>query len=112
MQLNWRLQRAARIILDVAVHTGEMTFEQAMQFLVEKVRMGPAQAKGSVLGYTREPTYYACYMVGMLEIVRVREKFRAKMGPRFTLKEFHERVLRCGNVPPALIETELERTWN
>ena len=111
MQLNWRLQRAARIILDVGVHTGTHGYEEAVEYLVAGVRMRREQAEASVKAYTQSPTYFSCYMVGMLEIVRIREKFRARMGERFTLKEFHERVLRCGNVPPALIEGELERTW-
>jgi len=111
MQLNWRLQRAARIILDVGVHTGKIPYDEAVKFLVERVRMRQGQAEGSVKGYSQSPTYFSCYMVGMLEIVRIREKLRARLGARFTLKEFHERVLRCGNVPPALIESELDRTW-
>ena len=111
MQLNWRLQRAARIILDVGIHTGAFSYDQAVAFLVEKVRMGERQAKASVNAYTQSPTYFSCYMVGMLEIVRIREKLRGRLGARFTLKEFHERLLKVGNVPPALIEAELERTW-
>jgi uncharacterized protein (DUF885 family) len=47
----------------------------------------------------------------MLEIVRIREKLRSRLGAGFTLKEFHERFLAFGNVPPALIEQELDREW-
>jgi uncharacterized protein (DUF885 family) len=111
MQLNWRLQRAARILLDVALHTGKMSYDDAVKFLVEKVKLNPPQAEGSVNGYTQSPTYFPTYLLGMLEIVRIREKFRAQRGTRFTLKEFHERFLAYGNVPPALIEVELDREW-
>ena len=62
-------------------------------------------------GYTQSPTYYPTYLLGMLEIVRIREKFRAKLGDRYSLREFHERFLAFGNVPPALIELELDRDW-
>lgn len=111
MQLNWRLQRAARILLDVAIHTGRMTYDEAVKFLVEKVKLNKPQAEGSVNGYTQSPTYFPTYLLGMLEIVRIREKFRARLGPRFGLKEFHERFLSFGNVPPTLIEAELDREW-
>jgi len=111
MQLNWRLQRAARVLLDVSLHTGRMTYEDAAQFLVDKVRMNRAHAEGSVNAYTQAPTYFPTYLLGMIEIVRIREKFRKKLGPRFTLKEFHGRFLAFGNVPPALIEHELDREW-
>jgi uncharacterized protein (DUF885 family) len=111
MQLNWRLQRAARVLLDVSLHTGRMTFDDAVTFLVDRVRMNKAQAEGSVNAYTSSPTYFPTYMIGMLEIFRIREKLRAKLGPRFTLREFHERFLAFGNVPPALIESELDSDW-
>jgi uncharacterized protein (DUF885 family) len=111
MQLNWRLQRAARVLLDVSLHTGKMAFADAVKFLVEKVRMNEEQATGSVTDYTKMPTYFPSYLLGMLEIVRIREKFRANLGPRFTLRGFHERFLAFGNVPPSLIEAELEREW-
>jgi uncharacterized protein (DUF885 family) len=111
MQLNWRLQRAARIILDVGLHAGTLTYDDAVTFLVEKVKLNKPQAEGSVNAYTQAPTYFSTYLLGMLEIVRIREKCRERLGPRFTLKEFHERILAFGNVPPALIETELDREW-
>lgn len=111
MQLNWRLQRAARILLDVALHTGRMSYEDAVKFLVEKVKLNQVQAEGSVNAYTQSPTYFPTYLLGMLEIVRIREKFRSTLGGRFTLKEFHERFLAYGNVPPALIEQELVQDW-
>jgi uncharacterized protein (DUF885 family) len=111
MQLNWRLQRAARVLLDVSLHTGRMTYEEAVRFLVDRVRMNRAQAEASVNAYTQSPTYFPTYMIGMLEIVRIREKLRARLGDRFTLKEFHERFLAFGNVPPGLLERELEGEW-
>jgi uncharacterized protein (DUF885 family) len=111
MQLNWRLQRAARILLDVRLHTGRISYDDAVKFLEERVKLNKPQAEGSVNAYTQSPTYFPTYLLGMLEIVRIREKCRARLGARFTLKEFHERFLAFGNVPPALIEGELDREW-
>jgi hypothetical protein len=111
MQLNWRLQRAARVLLDVSLHTGRMSFEEAVAFLVDKVRLNKAQAEGSVKAYTVAPTYFPAYLLGLLEIQRIREACRGRLGSRFTLKEFHERFLAFGNVPPALIEAELAAEW-
>jgi uncharacterized protein (DUF885 family) len=111
MQLNWRLQRAARIILDVGLHAGTLTYDDAVTFLVEKVKLNKPQAEGSVNAYTQSPTYFSTYLLGMLEIARIREGCRARLGSSFTLREFHERFLAFGNVPPALIEGELDREW-
>jgi len=111
MQLNWRLQRAARILLDVRLHTGAITYDDAVTFLVDQVKLNKPQAESSVNAYTQSPTYFPTYLLGMLEIHRIREKCRARLGARFTLREFHERFLAFGNVPPALIEAELDRDW-
>ncbi len=111
MQLNWRLQRAARVICDVSLHTGAMTFEDAVKFLMDGVKMERPHAEGSVKAYTSRPTYFMAYMVGMLELKRLREAAKTRLGAKFTLQEFHDRVLKYGNVPPALIERELERDW-
>lgn len=111
MQLNWRLQRCARVILDASLHTGKMGYDEAVKFLVDRVRMNPEQAESSVTDYTKSPTYFPSYLLGMLEIVRIREKCRARLGARFTLRAFHERFLAYGNVPPALIERELDLEW-
>jgi uncharacterized protein (DUF885 family) len=73
--------------------------------------MNRAHAERSVNAYTAAPVYFSTYLVGMLEIVRIREACRARLGGRFSLKEFHERFLAFGNVPPALIEEELRREW-
>lgn len=111
MQLDWRLHRAARIILDVGLHTGQMTYGEAVRFLMEHVYLERPHAEGSVNAYTRSPTYFMSYLVGMRELQRIREECRERLGPLFSLREFHERVLSTGNVPPALIGEELERTW-
>lgn len=107
MQLNWRLQRAARVILDVGLHTGRIGYDEAVRFLIEEVRMSRGHAERSVNAYTAAPVYFSTYLVGMLEILRVREACRARRGARFSLKEFHERFLSYGNVPPALLEEAL-----
>jgi hypothetical protein len=107
MQLNWRLQRAARVILDTSIHAFGMTHAEAVDFLVRQVGLSRETAVASANAYTQSPTYFSTYLLGMLEIMRLREACRARLGARFTLREFHERLLRCGNVPPALIEAEL-----
>ena len=105
------LEQCDGVLLDVSLHVKAMTFERAVEFLRDEVRMERPQAEGSVKAYTRSPSYFMAYMVGLLEIRRLREECRARLGPRFTLREFHERILKYGNVPPALIESELERDW-
>src|SRR3546814_6919709 len=55
--LRNRLWRAARVIIDVGMHTGAMTFDEGVKFLVEKVRFEPYAAELEVGMYARRPTY-------------------------------------------------------
>jgi uncharacterized protein (DUF885 family) len=45
----------------------------------------------------------------MSEILRMRDEYRAKVGARFTLRDFHERLLQIGSMPPALVREALMR---
>jgi uncharacterized protein (DUF885 family) len=48
-------------------------------------------------------------MLGQLKIVELREKARAALGPRFSLQQFHNVVLRAGSVPLTILESEVDR---
>jgi len=103
LALNWRLHRAARVILDVSLHARRLPFEEAVTFLVERVHLQRPQAVASVNSYTLRPTYFMSYLVGMREIMRVREAARARWGAGFTLRRFHEAVLAAGSIPVGLL---------
>jgi uncharacterized protein (DUF885 family) len=111
MALNWRLHRAARVILDVGLQTGRMSPREAVDFLVHRVHLERPQAEASVTAYTLNPAYFMSYLVGMRELMKMREAARRRLGRRFRLREFHERVLRTGNVPVGLLAEELKRDW-
>jgi uncharacterized protein (DUF885 family) len=51
----------------------------------------------------------ACsYMLGKITIVRLRDKAKAALGPRFDLKSFHDTILTCGGVPLKVLETVVD----
>jgi uncharacterized protein (DUF885 family) len=106
-QLRNRLWRAARVILDVSLHTGQMSFEEAVEFLVEKVRFEPYAAELEVGMYIRNPTYVLGYLIGMQEIAAIRADYIALHGEAQPPSEFYDRLLRIGSVPPALLREEL-----
>jgi uncharacterized protein (DUF885 family) len=53
------------------------------------------------------PGYFIGYFMGMSEILKMREEFRQRRGAAFTLKDFHDRLLRIGSMPPALMREAL-----
>src|SRR6266581_7384775 len=97
------LWRAVRILLDVGLHTRGMTFEQAVEYLTSHLRVDRANAEAEVRRYCAEPAYPLCYAVGRREILKLRDDFRAARGSAFTLRAFHDAILRYGGLPVTLM---------
>jgi len=105
-RLNDQLWRAARIILDVSLHTGEMTVEEAIDFLVDRVGLERTNARAEVRRYTLSPTQPMSYLIGKLEILKLIEEYKRR-HPDASLKELHDAILSCGSLPPRLIRERL-----
>lgn len=106
-QLRNRLWRAARVILDSGLHTGRMSFDEAVQFLVERVRFEPYAAELEVGMYLREPTYVLGYLIGMQEIMAIRSDYIEQFGEPDPPSLFYDRLLQVGSIPPSLAREAL-----
>jgi uncharacterized protein (DUF885 family) len=106
-QLRNRLWRAARVIIDVGMHTGTMTFDEGVQLLVDKVRFERYAAELEVGMYARRPTMVLGYLIGMMEIADMRAAYEKKFGKPATPKVFFDKLLRIGSLPPSLVRAEL-----
>ncbi len=106
-QLRNRLWRAARVILDSSMHTGRMTFDEAVDFLAEKVRFERYAAELEVGMYTTMPTYVLGYLIGMQEIMKIREEWIAVHGEPDPPSEFYDPLLSVGALPPVLVREAL-----
>jgi uncharacterized protein (DUF885 family) len=91
--------RACRIILDVRMHRGELTVEQATDFLVEHTRFERTNAEAEVQWYTYRPTYPLSYLLGRTLLLGLRADEQRRLGDRFSLKSFHDTLLRNGSLP-------------
>ena len=106
-QLQLRLWRNARVIYDVGMQTGRMTRDQAIALMVDRVGFLRWAAEAEVDSALARPGYFIGYFMGMSEILRMRDAYRAKMGSRFTLRDFHQKLLEVGSMPPALVREAL-----
>ena len=97
------LWRATRVLLDVGLHTRGMTFDQAVDQFVTELHVDRANAEAEVRRYCAEPAQPLCYAVGRREILELRTDFQAARGTKFTLRAFHDALLRYGGLPVALI---------
>jgi uncharacterized protein (DUF885 family) len=107
VQLNMRLWRAARVIIDSRLSIGEMSHGDAVDFLVDNVFLERPQAEAEVNRFTQSPTQPMSYLVGMREIERLLDSVRAKEGSAFDLRSFHDRVLSQGSIAPGLVAKEV-----
>ncbi|HEX7171428.1 MAG TPA: DUF885 domain-containing protein [Candidatus Limnocylindria bacterium] len=98
--------RAARIIVDTSLHIGEMSWEEAVRFMLEHTALTEPTAKAEVTRYCAWPTQASSYLTGCLEIVRIREAFFAAHGSSDTdaLRAFHDGITSSGGLPIALAE--------
>jgi len=91
--------RACRIVLDIRMHRGELSIEEAIDFLVQHTRFERPNALAEVRRYTSTPTYPLSYLLGKVLILGLREDQRRRRGGTFSLREFHDTLLRNGSLP-------------
>jgi uncharacterized protein (DUF885 family) len=91
--------RAARIVLDVRMHRGELSIEEAADFLVQHTGFERPNALAEARRYTYTPTYNLSYLLGKVRLLELREEERRRLGPAFSLRGFHDALLRGGSLP-------------
>jgi uncharacterized protein (DUF885 family) len=101
-QIQDALLRNARFIVGIRLHTKGMTVAQAEDFFVtEGYQPRPVAVSESKRG-TSDPTY-GYYTMGKLMILKLREDYKAKMGPEYSLQKFHDTFISLGPLPLPLI---------
>jgi uncharacterized protein (DUF885 family) len=96
--------RAARIGVDVNLHTGRFSFEEAVRYFMEAGGLDREAAEGEAAGAASEPSQKITYMVGKWQIMRLLGRYRDREGPRFRLGAFHDALLASGSLPLSVVE--------
>ena len=106
--LFWRMHRCARIIFSLKFHLGEMTPQECVDFLVEKVGHERASAEGEVrrsFNGSYSPLYQLAYMIGGLQF-RAMHKELVESG-KMTNRQFHDAILHENNMPVEMVRAAL-----
>ena len=101
-QLNLALLRLARYLVGLRMHTGGMTYEQGVQFFMSEGYQERVNAEREARRGTLDPTYLV-YTLGKMEILKLREEWKTRLGASFNLGEFHDRLLSFGMPPIKII---------
>jgi uncharacterized protein (DUF885 family) len=96
--------RAARIGVDVNLHTGKWTFEEAVKYFMEAGGLDREAAEGEAAGAASDPTQKINYMVGKWQIMRLLGRYRDRHPNDFRLGQFHDELLKNGSMPLSLVE--------
>lgn len=103
-RLKDQLWRACRVALDAGLHTQGMPVDEAIRTLVEVAHLEPAAARTEVTGYyCLQPTVPMSYLIGKEELLRLKADYQAQAGSQFSLRQFHQDILRHGSIPWAYI---------
>ncbi|MCI0602433.1 DUF885 domain-containing protein [bacterium] len=104
---RWVLVRAVRVLADVGMHVDGMSFEDAVNLMLEHTRLERGAAEGEVRRYTQTPTQPLSYLMGMLMIQDLRNEYQKKQKENFRIGEFHNAVLSYGSIPVSMIRTSM-----
>jgi hypothetical protein len=105
-QIGEALLRDCRFVASLEMHTAGKSLEDAAQIFMTECGTPEPEARREAYRGTGDPGYLN-YTVGKLEILKLREDYKAKMGDKFSLKAFHDRFLAAGLAPVKIIRREL-----
>ncbi len=95
--------RSARIGVDVNLHTGKWTFEEAVKYFMEAGGLDREAAEGEAAGAASSPTQKISYIVGKWQIMQLLGRYRDEMGKEFRLGQFHDDLIKNGSLPVSVI---------
>ena len=114
-ELQGQLLRSVRIVVDVGMHTGRMSFDQAVDYFTANVDFFPSAcaraasdpaakavcdgAQRALYRYSKWPTQAITYNLGKTAIQELRDAYRQARGAAYSAREFHERLMRMGTIP-------------
>lgn len=105
--LGDEVHRAIRLVVDVAMHTGKMTREDAIKYMMANEAIDEGGATAEIERYMAYPAQALGYKTGALKIKELRERYAVRLGDKFKLSEFHDAFLRDGCMPLDVLETKM-----
>ncbi|HEY2591708.1 MAG TPA: DUF885 domain-containing protein [Steroidobacteraceae bacterium] len=97
--LSYQMWRAVRLVVDTGIHEHGMTRAEAVAMLQENTALTDQNIGTEVDRYIAWPGQALSYMVGEIEIQRLRADAEHRLGSRFDIKDFHDVILGSGSLP-------------
>ena len=110
-ELSSRRRMAARAVVDVRLHCGVYSLDEAAAYYREKANMPDAFARSEAVKNSLFPGGAIMYLYGIERIEALRQEMQARKGGAFSLKAFHDEFLSYGGVPVDRIAAEMREHW-
>ena len=108
--LGDEIHRAIRLVVDVAIHTKNMSREEAIKYMMDNEAISEQGATAEIERYMAIPGQALGYKTGAMKIAALRKKYETALGTKFNIAEFHNEVLKDGSLPLAVFEAKMD-TW-
>jgi uncharacterized protein (DUF885 family) len=102
--------RACRLVVDTGMHALGWSRGRAIEYMTENSPMAVGHITAEIDRYAVTPGQALAYMIGRLEIQRIRREAEAALGPRFDIKRFHDTVLGSGLMPLPVLD-RVVKAW-
>jgi uncharacterized protein (DUF885 family) len=96
--------RACRLVVDTGMHALGWSRQRAIDYMTDNSPMAVGHITAEIDRYAVTPGQALAYMIGRLEIQRIRREAEAVLGPRFDIKGFHDTVLGSGLMPLPVLD--------
>jgi uncharacterized protein (DUF885 family) len=99
--------RAARLVVDTGLHTKGWTRQQAVDYMLANTSWTEVDIENDINRYISWPGQATAYMLGMLEIRRLRDLAEEELGEQFDLRAFHDRVVGYGGITLPMLHVSI-----
>ena len=106
--LGDEMHRAIRLVVDVGLHTKNMTREQAIKYMMDNEPIAEQGATAEIERYMAIPGQALSYKIGALKIRALRTKYEQQLGSKFSLAAFHDEFLKDGCMPLDVLERKMD----
>ena len=110
--LGDEMHRAIRLVVDVAIHTKNMTREEAIKYMMQNEAINEQGATAEIERYMAIPAQALGYKIGALKIRELRSRYEKQLGSKFNLADFHTQVLKDGALPLEVLGSKLNKWAN
>ena len=110
--LGDEMHRAIRLVVDAGMHSKNMTREEAIKFMMDNEPLNEEETVAEIERYMAIPAQALSYKIGALKIKEIRERLSKQLGAKFKIADFHDELLKDGNMPLEVLEKKMDQWAN